>query len=72
MAISVGTGVSALRNRTLPSDIATFTRQERFAVLTLAALIIGGGLFPQVGVASRYQAAQAVHPCWPNINRACS
>lgn len=48
------------------------TRQERFAVLTLAALIIGGGLFPQVGVASRYQAAQAVHPCWPNINRACS
>jgi NADH-quinone oxidoreductase subunit M len=31
--------------------------RERFAVLTLVVLIIGGGLFPQPGVASRYRAA---------------
>lgn len=31
--------------------------QERIAVLILAVLIIGGGLFPQPGVASRYHAA---------------
>jgi NADH-quinone oxidoreductase subunit M len=30
---------------------------ERFAVLSLTALIIGGGLIPQPGVASRYHAA---------------
>jgi NADH-quinone oxidoreductase subunit M len=30
------------------------------AVLTLAALILGGGLFPQPGVASRHQAARAL------------
>ena len=30
---------------------------ERFAVLTLTALIIGGGLIPQPGVQSRYHAA---------------
>ena len=30
---------------------------ERLAVLVLAALIVGGGLFPQWGVASRYHAA---------------
>src|SRR6478609_19045 len=34
--------------------------RERVAVLTLAALILGGGLFPQPGVASRYHAAQAI------------
>jgi len=34
--------------------------RERFAVLTLAALILGGGIYPQPGVASRYQAAQAL------------
>ena len=33
---------------------------ERIAVLILAALIIGGGLFPQMGVASRYHAAVAL------------
>lgn len=33
---------------------------ERFAVLILAALILGGGLFPQPGVASRYHAAVAL------------
>jgi NADH-quinone oxidoreductase subunit M len=32
--------------------------RERFAVLTLAALILGGGLFPQPGVASRQRAAE--------------
>ncbi len=31
---------------------------ERAAVLTLAALIIGGGLLPQPGITSRYHAAQ--------------
>jgi NADH-quinone oxidoreductase subunit M len=34
--------------------------RERIAVLTLAALILGGGLFPQPGVRSRYLAAQEV------------
>jgi NADH-quinone oxidoreductase subunit M len=36
------------------------TPRERLAVLTLAVLILGGGLFPQPGVASRYHAAEAV------------
>lgn len=30
---------------------------EKFAVLILAALILGGGIYPQLGVASRYHAA---------------
>lgn len=34
--------------------------RERVAVLTLAALILGGGLYPQPGVASRYHAAQVI------------
>ena len=33
-------------------------RRERYAVLTLAALILAGGFFPQPGVASRHNAAQ--------------
>ncbi|MCA9071820.1 MAG: oxidoreductase [Planctomycetaceae bacterium] len=33
---------------------------ERIAVLVLAALILGGGLFPQPGVFSRYHAAAAL------------
>jgi NADH-quinone oxidoreductase subunit M len=33
---------------------------ERAAVLALAALIIGGGLWPQPGVASRFHAASAI------------
>lgn len=33
---------------------------ERIAVLVLAALILGGGLFPQAGVSSRYHAAAAL------------
>jgi NADH-quinone oxidoreductase subunit M len=34
--------------------------RERFAVLTLAALILGGGLFPQPGITSRHRAAAEV------------
>jgi NADH-quinone oxidoreductase subunit M len=34
--------------------------RERFAVLTLTALILGGGLYPQPGIASRYRAAQTL------------
>lgn len=35
-------------------------RREQFAVLTLALLILGGGVYPQPGVASRYHAAMHV------------
>jgi NADH-quinone oxidoreductase subunit M len=34
--------------------------RERIAVLALAALLLGGGLYPQPGVASRYRAAAAI------------
>ena len=34
--------------------------RERIAVLTLAALILGGGFFPQPGVASRQRAAEEI------------
>lgn len=34
--------------------------RERLAVLTLALLILGGGLYPQPGVASRHHAAAAI------------
>lgn len=34
--------------------------RERLAVLTLAILMLGGGLFPQPGVASRFHAAQVI------------
>jgi NADH-quinone oxidoreductase subunit M len=34
--------------------------RERVAVLTLSALILGGGLVPQPGVSSRQQAAEAI------------
>ncbi|MBI1348140.1 oxidoreductase [bacterium] len=34
--------------------------QERWAVLTLSALIIGGGLYPQPGITSRHHAAVAL------------
>ncbi len=33
---------------------------ERFAVLTIAAIILGGGLFPQPGVTTRMQAAKEI------------
>jgi NADH-quinone oxidoreductase subunit M len=35
-------------------------RRERFAVLTLAVLILGGGLLPQPRVLSRYRAAEEI------------
>jgi NADH-quinone oxidoreductase subunit M len=34
--------------------------RERIAVLTLAAIILGGGLFPQPGITSRYEAARSI------------
>ena len=34
--------------------------RERVAVLTLAALILGGGLFPQPGVTTRQRAAEEI------------
>lgn len=40
---------------TVPLRIA---RRERLAVLTLAALIVGGGLFPQPGVAWQHETAR--------------
>jgi NADH-quinone oxidoreductase subunit M len=36
------------------------TPRERFAVLTLAALILGGGLAPQPGIESRHRAAESL------------
>lgn len=36
------------------------TPRERFAVLTLAALILGGGILPQPGVSSRHGAAEII------------
>ena len=36
------------------------TPRERFAVLTLTAIILGGGLIPQYGVNDRYLAAEAI------------
>jgi NADH-quinone oxidoreductase subunit M len=36
------------------------TPRERFAVLTLAALILGGGLFPQPSVSTIHRAADAI------------
>jgi NADH-quinone oxidoreductase subunit M len=36
------------------------TPRERFALLTLTALILGGGLLPQPGVSSRHEAAVAI------------
>jgi len=34
--------------------------RERFAVLTLTVLILGGGLFPQLGLSSRHRAAEEI------------
>jgi NADH-quinone oxidoreductase subunit M len=36
------------------------TPRERLGVLTLSVMIIGGGLFPQPGVADRYRAARTI------------
>jgi NADH-quinone oxidoreductase subunit M len=38
----------------------TVNGRERFAALALAALILGGGIFPQPGVESRHRAANAI------------
>lgn len=38
----------------------TIGARERFAVLTLAALLLGGGIFPQLHIASRQQAADEI------------
>jgi NADH-quinone oxidoreductase subunit M len=46
--------------RHLSSVSLAITLRERVAVLTLAVLIIGGGLFPQPGVVSRYEAAAEI------------
>jgi len=40
-----------------PNETFRARRPERIAVLVLIALILGGGFFPQPGVASRYHAA---------------
>jgi NADH-quinone oxidoreductase subunit M len=34
--------------------------RERIAVLTLSGLILGGGIFPQLGVSSRQRAAEEI------------
>jgi NADH-quinone oxidoreductase subunit M len=47
------------RRRTSSVSLA-ITPRERFAVLTLAALILGGGLFPQPGILSRHRAAETL------------
>jgi NADH-quinone oxidoreductase subunit M len=39
--------------------------RERIAVLTLAAIILGGGLFPQPGVSSRQRAAEELRQARP-------
>jgi NADH-quinone oxidoreductase subunit M len=46
--------------RHVSSVSLAITLRERCAVLTLAVLILGGGLAPQFGVASRYLAAETV------------
>jgi NADH-quinone oxidoreductase subunit M len=46
--------------RHVSSVSLAITFRERLAVLTLAFLILGGGVAPQPGVASRYNAAEAV------------
>jgi NADH-quinone oxidoreductase subunit M len=46
--------------RHMSSVSLEISARERIAVLTLAALILGGGLFPQPGVASRHLAAERI------------
>ncbi len=53
--------LSSLYGNTVHASISLRARpSERIAVMVLIALIIGGGLFPQWGVASRYHAAMAL------------
>jgi NADH-quinone oxidoreductase subunit M len=44
--------------------------RERCAVLTLAALILGGGFLPQPGVMTRYRAAEEILASRANLSRA--
>jgi NADH-quinone oxidoreductase subunit M len=46
--------------RHVSSVSLAITPRERLAVLTLTALILGGGLAPQEGVAASYKAADAL------------
>jgi NADH-quinone oxidoreductase subunit M len=46
--------------RHAPAVSLGIRKRERFAVLALAALILGGGLYSQPGVASRKRAAEAI------------
>jgi NADH-quinone oxidoreductase subunit M len=46
--------------RHVSSIALNITPRERFAVLTLTALILGAGIWPQPGVASRHEAAVAI------------
>ena len=48
------------RRRAASGPALAITPRERFAVLTLAALILGGGLYPQPGIRSRHDAAEAL------------
>jgi NADH-quinone oxidoreductase subunit M len=48
------------RRRPAAGPALAITSRERFAVLTLAALILGGGLYPQPGIRSRHDAAEAL------------
>ncbi|WP_165231431.1 proton-conducting transporter transmembrane domain-containing protein [Aquisphaera insulae] len=47
----------AKHRSTIPLKIV---ERERFALLTLSALILGGGIFPQPGVTTRHEAAVAI------------
>ena len=47
-------------NEHVASVPLNITFRERLAVLTLAALLLGGGLFPQPGVANRHEAAKQI------------
>lgn len=44
-------------------------RSERLAVLVLAALILGGGLWPQPGIGSRYHAAAEIARSRPSFKQ---
>lgn len=68
VAASAMSGIAVLRAylllftgaRHVSSITLGLRRREQTAVLTFAALILGGGLFPQPGVSSRQRAAEAV------------
>jgi NADH-quinone oxidoreductase subunit M len=53
-----------------PSVPLGISLRERLAVLTLAALILGGGLYPQPGIASRHAAAKEILAERTGVSRA--